>query len=420
MVDFFKNNRKKFFDSMEDSSVAVFFGNKAPLKSGDEKYPFAPDRNFYYLTGIDDEDNILVITKNNNEYKELLYIHRDNGYLAKWVGANMTVKEAFLKSGVETIYYIDNFADDISSIILKNNIKNMYIDLNCRHIASPKTPSQNFYESFVKRYPYINIINAYDIIAEFRVIKEKYEIDLIRKAVDITRMGIESMMKNCKAGMYEYEIEAYFDFILKKNGVKEKAFQTIGASGKNATILHYTKNNTKTQRGDLVLFDVGAQWGYYNGDLTRTFPVDGKFTEIQKKIYNIVLEGQLKVIDAMKPGVKYSRLDEIIKEHYFEKLKEMGFIKYFEDVSKYYYHSIGHFLGADTHDVGTYTGRVLEEGMVITVEPGLYIDELGIGIRIEDDVLITKDGNEVLSKGLVKTVEDIERFMAGESLDEIK
>ena len=412
MTEFFKNNRKKLFDNIDNSSIVILFAGKAPVKRGDENYPFTPDRNFYYMTGIDTEENIVVITKNNNEYGETLYIKRDNGYLAKWVGANTTPEEATKISGIENINYLDWFNDEISSFIFKNHTKNIYIDLECRDITSPLTPANIFYESFIKKYPHINVINVYDIISEMRVIKTDYEIGLIRKAVDITRMGIEEMMRNSKAGMYEYEIEAYFDFVLKKNGVKDKAFQSIGASGKNGTILHYTNNDAKTNDNDLILFDVGAQWKYYNGDLTRTFPVNGKFTDLQKKIYNIVLEGQLKVIDAMKPNQDYSKLNEILKQHYFEELKKIGLVEKFEDVSKYYYHSVGHYLGAETHDVGTYANRKLEKGMVITVEPGLYIEEYGIGIRIEDDVLITENGNEVLSKDMIKTVEDIEKFMA--------
>ena len=411
MTEFFKNNRKKLFDNIDNSSIVILFAGKAPVKRGDENYPFTPDRNFYYITGIDTEENIVVITKNNNEYGETLYIKRDNGYLAKWVGANITEEEATEISGIENINYLDWFNDEISSFIFKNHIKNIYIDLECRDITSPLTPANIFYESFIKKYPHINVINVYDIISEMRVIKTDYEIELIRKAVDITRMGIEEMMRNSKAGMYEYEIEAYFDFVLKKNGVKDKAFQSIGASGKNGTILHYTNNDAKTNDNDLILFDVGAQWKYYNGDLTRTFPVNGKFTDLQKKIYNIVLEGQLKVIEAMKPNQDYSKLNEILKQHYFEELKKIGLVEKIDDVSKYYYHSVGHYLGAETHDVGTYAGRKLEKGMVITVEPGLYIEEYGIGIRIEDDVLITENGNEVLSKDMIKTVEDIEKFM---------
>ena len=219
------------------------------------------------------------------------------------------------------------------------------------------------------------------------------------------------MMKNAKAGMMEYEIEAYFDFVLKQNGVHQKAFQSIAAAGKNGTILHYMDNNGKTKDGDLILFDVGAQKNWYNGDITRTFPVNGKFTERQKIVYNIVLEGQKKVIEAIKPDVPFRNLNEILKQHYFEELQKLGLVKTEQDVSKYYYHNVSHYLGAETHDIGTQQ-LLLKPNMVLTVEPGLYIEEWDIGIRIEDDVVVTENGCRVLSEKMIKTVEEIESFMA--------
>lgn len=224
-------------------------------------------------------------------------------------------------------------------------------------------------------------------------------------------MGVEAMMANARPGMMEYEIEAHFDFTLMQHGAREKAFQTIAAAGKRGTILHYTKNNGKTKDGDLLLVDCGAQVDWYNGDISRTFPVNGKFTERQKLVYNIVLEGQQKVIDAIRPGQPFSRLNEILKEHYLEALKEIGLVKTMADVAKYYYHGVSHYLGAETHDIGRYTERVLQPGMVLTVEPGLYIEEWGIGIRIEDDALVTEDGCEIMTKDMIKTVEEIEAFM---------
>ena len=221
------------------------------------------------------------------------------------------------------------------------------------------------------------------------------------------------MMLNSKAGMMEYEIEAYFDFELKKNGVNDFAFKSIAASGINGTILHYSDNNYQTKNNDLILFDVGAQWEYYNGDITRTFPVNGKFTKRQKQIYNIVLEGQQKVINAIKPNIEFKKLNEILKEHYAIELKKIGLISFDDEVSKYYYHSVSHMLGLETHDVGRHNEGVLKEGMVFTVEPGLYIAEEEIGIRIEDNIMVTKNGCEVLSKDIIRTVDEIENFMAG-------
>ncbi|MDE6182597.1 MAG: Xaa-Pro dipeptidase, partial [Eubacteriales bacterium] len=264
-----------------------------------------------------------------------------------------------------------------------------------------------------ENYPYANIKNVYNIIGNFRLLKTETEIETMKKAINITKQGIESILKNAKPNMMEYEIEAYFDFELKRNGVKEKAFSTILASGKNATVLHYGDNNSKAKDGSLVLIDLGASYGYYSADISRTFPVNGKYTERQKELYNIVLEGQKKVIESIKPGLPIKRLNEILIEYYQVELKKIGLIKEDSEVSKYYYHNVGHALGLETHDITGTDYEILKEGMVITVEPGLYIAEEEIGIRIEDDILVTKTGYENLSKDIIKTVEEIEAFMQG-------
>ena len=232
----------------------------------------------------------------------------------------------------------------------------------------------------------------------------------MKKAIEITQEGIENMIDNIKPGMMEYEIEAYFDFTLKKNGIYEKAFKTIAASGKNATILHYVENNCRAEDGDLILFDLGAQYKYYNADISRTFPVNGKFTERQKQIYNVVLKAKEAVEEAARPGLPYKELNEIAKKVLTEGCKELGLIRDDKELVKYYFHSVSHYLGLDAHDIGIYN-TVLKPGMVITNEPGLYIEEEGIGIRIEDDLLITEDGCENLSKDILKTVEEIEDYM---------
>lgn len=409
--DFIINNRKKVFKRMLNNSILVLFNGRAPYKRGDERYPFSPDRNFYYVTGLDNENEIVMFTKTEVSETVTLYIERDNGYLAKWVGANITPDEASEQSGIENISYIDKFYEDVSETVFKNNIKHIYIDLEDRDWNAEGSESLKFAYEFRKKYPALDIIDSYPFFADLRIIKEPYEIELIRKAIKITTDGLSEMMKHSSAEMYEYELEAYFDFVLTKNGVTDKAFKTIAASGERGTILHYNKNNSLMKDGDLLLVDCGAQVDWYNGDITRTFPINGKFTPLQKQIYDIVLSGQQKVIETIKPGVKFSWLNEVLKEHYFEELKKIGLAETPEDVSKYYYHGVSHYLGAETHDIGRYGDRRLEPGMVLTVEPGLYIDEYKIGIRIEDDVLVTDNGCEVLSAGFMKTTEEIEAFM---------
>lgn len=211
--------------------------------------------------------------------------------------------------------------------------------------------------------------------------------------------------------MMEYEIEAYFNFELNKRGIKEFAFDTIAASGKNATVLHYSSNNTKTQDNELMLLDLGAQYQLYNADISRTFPLNGKFTERQKQVYNIVLKANEEVMKAVKPGVTLMELQNLCKSILAEGCKSIGLIKEDSELSKYYFHGVSHPLGLDTHDVGS-RGMKLEAGMIITDEPGLYIEEEGIGIRIEDDILVTENGYENLSQSIIKSVEDIESFMS--------
>ena len=410
-TEFVTNNRNKVFKRMLDNSVLILFAGHAPYKRGDEKYEFSPDRNFYYVTGIDRENQIIMFLKTESARSATLYIERDNGYLAKWVGANITEDEARLESGIEEISYLDKFYGDLSDTVFKNNIKHIYIDLENREWDAAESESLKFANEFRKKYPAVDMIDAYPFFADLRMIKEPYELDLMRKAVKITTDGLEAMMKNARPGMYEYELEAYFDFVLTKNGVTDKAFKTIVASGERGTILHYSKNNCMTKDGDLVLVDCGAQYGWYCGDITRTFPVNGKYTPLQKQIYDIVLEGQRRVIETIKPGVKFSRLNETLKEFYFEELKNLGLVSSPEEVSKYYFHGVSHYLGAETHDIGRYGDRTLVPGMVLTVEPGLYIEEYGIGIRTEDDALVTENGCELLSDGFMKTTEEIEEFM---------
>ena len=410
-TEFVTNNRNKVFKRMLDNSVLILFAGHAPYKRGDEKYEFSPDRNFYYVTGIDRENQIIMFLKTESARSATLYIERDNGYLAKWVGANMTEDEARLESGIEEISYLDKFYGDLSDTVFKNNIKHIYIDLENREWDAAESESLKFANEFRKKYPAVDMIDAYPFFADLRMIKEPYELDLMRKAVKITTDGLEAMMKNARPGMYEYELEAYFDFVLTKNGVTDKAFKTIVASGERGTILHYSKNNCMSKDGDLVLVDCGAQYGWYCGDITRTFPVNGKYTPLQKQIYDIVLEGQRRVIETIKPGVKFSRLNETLKEFYFEELKNLGLVSSPEEVSKYCFHGVSHYLGAETHDIGRYGDRTLVPGMVLTVEPGLYIEEYGIGIRTEDDALVTENGCELLSDGFMKTTEEIEEFM---------
>ena len=408
--ELFINTRKKLEENLENNSVLLLFAGKAPYKSADELYPFSPNRNFYYLTGIDRDKIILLISKIDGKITEKLFIERPDPVMAKWVGATITDEEAKETSGIDNIEYLDNFHRSIGSILGWSRIEKLYLDLERQELQKPMTESQEFAKMINEKYPYMQIKNIYYDIAELRMIKSDEEIELMRKAIEITNDGIKNMINNIKPGMMEYEVEAYFDFVLKKNGITNKAFETIVASGKNGTILHYSDNNCKAKDGDLILFDLGAQYKNYNADISRTFPVNGKFTDRQKQVYNIVLKAQKAVEDAAKPGLPFKELNEITKKVLAEGCKELGLIKEDKELVKYYFHGVSHYLGADAHDVGIYNTE-LKPGMVITNEPGLYIEEEGIGIRIEDDLLITENGCENLSKDILKSVEEIEAIM---------
>lgn len=408
---FFVTNRQKLGDVLSQNSIAIFFAGQAPYKSADETYPFTPNRNFYYLTGIDEEKVIMVIININGKVSEMLFIQENDPVMAKWVGETISEDKAKEVSGIEDIKFLKDFESIIASYFDRFSIDNVYLDLERQEFNIPQTSSQNFAVDIMKRYPYVRVKNIYHDIALLRTIKREEEIELIKKAIDITYEGIKEIWSNAKPGMKEYEIEAYFNYILKKNGVKDFAFPTIAATGKNATILHYVDNNTKTEDGELMLLDLGAQYKYYNGDISRTFPMNGKFSERQKEVYNIVLEANETVMKAVKPGVTTGELQDITKRVLAQGCKRIGLIKEDSELNKYYYHGVAHPLGLDTHDVGP-RNIELKPGMIITDEPGLYIEEEGIGVRIEDDILVTEDGYVNLSAHIIKSIEDIEMFMS--------
>ncbi|MCR4945052.1 MAG: aminopeptidase P family protein [Clostridium sp.] len=409
----YKNNREKLMKTIEDNSIVILFAGNAPKKSADEAYQFTPNRNFYYFTGIEEEEHIAVFTKINGEVKEYIYLKEIDEEMERWVGKSLRTNEASEISGIENAAYKDGFELFLNRLFSGVDEMNVYLDMERDSFNSLNNIVGVFAKDLVRKYPFLRIKNVYPRIVPLRKVKTKEEIEEMQKAIKITIEGVNSLMKNAKAGMKEYELEAYFDFVCKKDGAKDFAFKTIAAAGKNAATLHYVDNNSEMKDGDLILFDLGAQWNYYNADITRTFPVNGKFTKRQKEVYEAVLRVNEECIKMLKPGVKFLEWNKQARDMIAEECIKLGLIDKKEDVTKYYWHSIGHGLGLDTHDIDRPDrNTVFEEGMVWTVEPGIYIEEESIGIRIEDDVLITKDGSEVLTKDMIKSVEDIEEFMS--------
>lgn len=396
---------------IEPGSAVILFCGKAPKKTADEKYQFAPNRNFLYMTGIAEEQVIVYLERSGDDIKEALFIQRHDEVRAKWVGETIKPETASELSGITDIRFLDEFETFLHNKIVSGALTKLYFDLEKDSFQADYGPGGRYAQTIKTEYPQLTQGNIFPLICELRVIKDKAEVDEIRKAIEITKDGILNLWKNRRAGAYEHEMEAEFVYILKKNGVKDIAFQTICAGGKNAAVLHYVENDQIINDGELLLLDLGAQWNYYSADISRTFPINGKFTERQAELYQIVRLAMERVFAAIKPGLPFKRLNEIVRETYGEELVRIGLIKDPSEVSKYYFHGVSHYLGLDTHDVGSRDVE-LAPGMVITVEPGLYLAEEGIGIRIEDDVLVTEDGMENLSQAIPRDIEAIEACLA--------
>lgn len=410
------SRRQKLMEGKEGPCAVIIFSGSAPMKSLDASYPFFVDRNFYYLTGIDRENMILVLRKSaSGDVSETLYIEPYDELLAKWVGGRMRAAEATEISGIRSIRDVENFQGDLNGMV--NGSRGMgklrvYLDLWRHRADQADTPAHTLAARIQSRYPAVEISDIFGDMAAMRAVKDAEEMALMARAQETTRVAIEAMMRHAYPGINESELEGAFDFALMKQGVREHAFTSIVAGGGRATTLHYEENDQVVEDGQLVLIDLGSAEKHYCADISRTFPVNGKFTPRQKELYNTVLEAQRLVIAAAKPGLTTRDLNRMVVDFYESKLDELGLRVDGKGVRDYYYHSVSHSLGLDTHDICTERERVLRPGTVITVEPGLYVEAEGIGIRIENDILITEEGCVDLSRDIPVTVEQIETLMA--------
>jgi len=411
------DRRKQFMEKM-DGGVAIF---RAPEEVKDRKY--LPDKSFYYLTGFDEPNALCLLTPTHEEHKFVLFVRPKDEEQERWYGKRAGVEGAKQQFEADEVYPIDKLDEELAKYL--NGIKKIYY-----RVGSDEGFNQKIVD-LIKHYRLSTLVDTGEILHEMRLFKSVDEIDLMRKAAKITEMAHCEAMKAVKPGMYEYELEALIDYTFRKNGAVGPAFATIVGSGSNSTILHYTANNCQIQDNALVLIDAAAEYQYYAADVTRTMPANGKFSDIQKSIYNIVLEAQIEAIEAIKPGNRFNDFHKRAIRVITEGLVEFGFLSgevdeliETEKSKKFYIHDTGHPLGMDAHDVGEkkINGqfRLLEPGMVLAVEPSIYISKdtedvppeyWDIGVRIEDDILVTEDGNEVLTAGIPKTIEDIERFM---------
>lgn len=413
----FDKRRKNLINLLDENSLAVFYSGHLKQKTGDQNYPFSVNRNFFYLTNIDQANVALLLAKGANSNDAYLFIEKRSAFKILWDGPTLTFEEAsklssIPLSNIKEIENLDSFINQLLSVsrgAIFGKIENLYLDLERQSVNHFNTFEQLEAKRLKELFPAINLKGSEHFLAHLRMRKDELEVSETNKAIKITNIALNHLMRTLKPGMNEYEIEAEYNYILNKNNT-EPSFDTIAASGVNACVLHYINNNDTINDNELILFDLGVKYNNYCSDISRTYPANGKFSERQKAVYEVVLEANKKTIEWLKPGLTIREFNEFGRNLLIEGAKKLGLIKEDHEISNYYYHSLGHYLGLDVHDVGLYD-QVIPEGAIITVEPGLYIKEENIGIRIEDNILITKDGNINLSKELIKEVKDIETFM---------
>lgn len=412
----YAERRQLYLDKAEDNSLTILFSGVAKKSSYDEEYPFEVNRNFYYLTGIDQQDSILLLLKSEGERREYLFISPFDETKEKWYGKRLTIQEAYLASGIRNVLFNGALNARLDGILSRTDapygtIKHVYLDMEKEQKLAEEMGIEGEMEILEDRYGIDDFIDAYPILVKQRLVKSPMEIEELRAAIETTRLGIQAVMANARPGVHEYELASTFLKVCDDDdGYQGLAFNTIVASGVNATTLHYPYPRARVEKGSLILMDLGSRNHYYCADVSRTIPVSGSFSAEQKAIYSIVLGCNKAVAAYARPGITLGELNDFAKNYLASECLSKGIIKERKEIDKYYYHSVSHQIGLDTHDPGGNKTEPLQPGNVISDEPGLYIKEKGIGIRIEDDLLITEEGAEVLTRDIIKEISDIEQF----------
>ena len=417
----FIKNRERFTSRMQKNSIAIFVSNDEVPDNGDSIYKFKQNSDVYWLSGITQEDSMVILFPDNPDpkYREVLVLVRPNELKEKWDGKRLRVKEAQAISGIQTIVWLDSIDGLLQPWIHLADCIYLDSNENDRKASLVRSRDYRFIDEMKSRYPLHQYARAAKLMKELRGIKTAEEVEVLQKAVDITEVTFRRLLQFIKPGVMEYEIEAeiYHSFLSQR--ATRPAYGIILASGDNARILHYVNNNAECKDGDLILMDFGAEYGGYCADLTRTVPVNGKFTRRQRTVYNACLHLHDYAKSILKPGISIVDYTEKVGEEATQQFLKIGLLKK-SDVKneepenrayrKYLYHGISHHLGIDVHDLGTRTEPV-KPGMVFTIEPGIYIEEEKMGIRIENNVWITKNGNKDLFKNIPITAEEIEALM---------
>ncbi len=419
--EIFKTNRKRFAERMKPASIAIFVSNDEVPSNADALYHFKQNSDLYWLSGITQEDSMVILFPENPDpkYREVLVLVRPNEMKEKWDGRRLRKEEAIAMSGISTIVWLDSLDALLQPWI--HLADNIYLDTNenDRKASLLRTREYRFVDDMKLRYPLHHYERAAKLMKELRGVKTELEIEVTKKAIEITHNTFNRVMKFIKPGVMEYEIEAEIIHSFLSQRATGEAYGSIIASGDRARTLHYVSNNQECKDGELVLMDFGASYGGYNADLSRTIPVNGKFTSRQKEVYNACLHLHNYAKSLLKPGISIIDYTEKVGEEAGKQFIKIGLLTE-ADVKnedpenrayrKYLYHGISHHLGIDVHDLGTRT-EPLKEGMLLTVEPGIYIEEEQMGIRIENNVWITSNGNIDLFEGIAITVEEIEAAM---------
>lgn len=417
----FKQNRKRFIARMEKNAIAIFNSNDELPSNGDAFFPFKQNSDLYWLTGIEQEDSMLILFPGNpdKKYQEVLVLVRPNELKEKWDGRRLRAKEAEAISGISTIVWLDTLDGLLQPWI--HLADSIYLNSNENDRKATHVPVRDYrYAQEMRlRYPLHTYKRSAKLLKDLRGIKTALEIEVMQQAMDITERTFRRLLSFIRPGVMEYEIEAeiFHEFI--RNRATGPAYHSIVASGDRARTLHYISNNQECKDGELVLMDFGAEYGGYCADLTRTVPVNGKFTRRQKEVYNACLHLHRYAASILKPGVTIAGYTEKVGEEASKQFLKIGLLNKADIKNedrenrayrKYLYHGISHHLGLDVHDIGTRTEPV-QAGMVFTVEPGIYIEEEQMGIRIENNFWITKNGNKDLMKNFPITTDEIEALM---------
>jgi Xaa-Pro aminopeptidase len=419
----FVSNRKQLAKALKPASLALFNSNDSMPTNADGHLPFRQNNDLFYLTGVDQENSILVICPDfpDKKYREVLFVQETNEQIATWEGHKLTKEEARKLTGIETVMWSSEFSKLFRHMMTMGGVKNVYLNTNEHYRAEIKVETRDarFIEWCKKQYPLHRYERVAPIVSKLRSIKSKIEIDLLQEACGITETAFRRVLQFVKPGVKEYEIEAEYAHEFLRNGSRGFAYTPIIASGANSCVLHYIENDKVCKDGDILLLDVGAEYANYNADLTRSIPVNGKYTKRQKDVYNAVLRVQKAAIKMLRPGVHYFEFHKEIQKLIEKELVELKLISKTDiknqnserpAFQKYFMHGTSHMLGLDVHDVGNMHAKI-QVGQVWTVEPGIYIKEEGLGIRIENNIVIGRDKNFDLMKNIPIETEEIEELM---------